>query len=87
MLRGQYLKFEWTRINNDVNGNGRWVCGWWEFAKTYKDGLAIAKKLRGDMVGRKFHNKQFGGGIAFCPMGGDAGLVKIEAALQEGGER
>ena len=53
---------EFTRVNNDVNGNPRYVCSWLNFnTKTYEEALQIAKELGG----RKFHNKQYGGGILF----------------------
>lgn len=61
---------EFTRVNNNVNGNPRWVCHWLNFIpekelytvdSTYQRALNIAKKLGG----RKFHNKQYGGGIVF----------------------
>ncbi len=50
-----------TRINNDVNGNPRYVVHFLQLADTYSRALFLARQLGG----RKFHNKQFGGGIAF----------------------
>lgn len=61
-----------TRINNDVNGNPRYVVHFYEFlndeennflpfSKKYEYALKKAKKIGG----RKFHNKQYGGGIVF----------------------
>lgn len=50
-----------TRINNDVNGNPRYVVHYLQMADTYERALYLGRKLGG----RKFHNKQFGGGIAF----------------------
>ena len=50
-----------TRISNDSNGNPRYVLHYLALASTYSEALYIAKQ-RG---GRKFHNKQYGGGIAF----------------------
>jgi hypothetical protein len=77
---------EFTRVNNDVNGNPRYVCHFLnlindkdeqeikaDFAATlarepwkltslkYEHALYKAKKIGG----RKFHNKQYGGGIVF----------------------
>ena len=77
---------EFTRINNDVNGNPRYVCHFLDlltdkdveqikidFAASlaqnpfkltelkYSEALYKAKKIGG----RKFHNKQYGGGIVF----------------------
>jgi len=68
-------KIEFTRVNNDVNGNPRFVCHFLDLltdeeqndysgdflTKKYVNALKRAKKLGG----RKFHNKQYGGGIVF----------------------
>jgi len=48
-----------TRINNDVNGNPRYVFHFLELADNYNEALFLAKKIGG----KKFHNKQYGGGI------------------------
>ena len=61
-----------TRVKNDVNGNPRYVChflhldvhGWQSsigLSERYNIALSLAKTLGG----RKFHNKQYGGGIVF----------------------
>lgn len=61
-----------TRITNDTNGNPRYVVHFLEllnneenefldFSKKYDYALKKAKKIGG----RKFHNKQYGGGIVF----------------------
>lgn len=66
------LNIDFTRINNDVNGNPRYVCHFLEFKPRqeanepyqkfeYSEALKIAK----DLGGKKFHNKQYGGGIVF----------------------
>lgn len=59
---------DWNRINNDVNGNPRYVCHYLNFKPlnhegsfSYEDALFIARKLGG----RKFHNRQYGGGVVF----------------------
>ena len=63
---------KFTRINNDVNGNTRYVINFLEllndeerisipFNKKYEYALKKAKKIGG----RKFNNKQYGGGIVF----------------------
>ena len=65
---------DFTRINNDVNGNPRYVIHFLniltdEERKNYdisiSDKYAIALKRAKKIHGRKFHNKQFGGGIVF----------------------
>lgn len=53
-------KDDFTRINNDVNGNPRYVFHFLHLADNYSEALRKAKKIGG----RKFHNKQYGGGIA-----------------------
>ena len=50
---------DFTRINNDVNGNPRYVFHFLELADNYDEALKLAKKIGG----KKFHNKQYGGGI------------------------
>lgn len=50
-----------TRINNDINGNPRFVVHYLQLADTYERALFLSRQLGG----RKFHNKQYGGGIAF----------------------
>jgi len=79
-------QIEFTRINNDTNGNPRYVCHFTDlltdvdnaqikedyaaslaqnpFKETefrYMEALNKARKIGG----RKFHNKQYGGGIVF----------------------
>ena len=50
-----------TRVNNDINGNPRFVCHYLQIADTYERALYLARQIGG----RKFHNRQYGGGIAF----------------------
>lgn len=50
-----------TRIKNDTNGNPRYVCHYLVFNTDY----VSACKLANTIGGRKFHNKQYGGGIVF----------------------
>jgi hypothetical protein len=70
-------KIEWTRVRSDVNGNPRYVCHFLnlntqeEIDKNGKDWIdvstkyQIAVKRANKIGGRKFHNKQYGGGIVF----------------------
>jgi hypothetical protein len=50
-----------TRIKNDINGNPRYVIHFLDLNNDYENALKTARKLGG----RKFHNKQYGGGIVF----------------------
>lgn len=62
---------DFTRIKNDTNGNPRYVCHFLrlnipaddchDVSQKYNIALARSRGLGG----RKFHNKQYGGGIAF----------------------
>lgn len=59
-------EIDFTRVNSDYNGNPRYVCHYTNFVvsganESYEVALARARKLGG----RKFHNKQYGGGIVF----------------------
>lgn len=64
-------QIEFTRVNNDVNGNPRYVCHYanlltdadynLDISNRYSAALKNAKQFGG----KKFHNKQYGGGIVF----------------------
>lgn len=67
---------DFTRVNNDTNGNPRFVLHFLSLTKpddlTGYMGLdsitrkyELALKRAKQFGGRKFHNKQFGGGIVF----------------------
>ena len=55
---------DFTRVNSDINGNPRYVCDF-SFFTNDSDNYAIACKRANILGGRKFHNKQYGGGIVF----------------------
>jgi hypothetical protein len=70
-------KDDFTRVKNDVNGNPRFVAHFLAFTTsddlagymgldkiTQKYALALSRAKA--LGGRKFHNKQYGGGIVFC---------------------
>jgi len=63
---------DFTRVNNDTNGNPRYVCHFLSLIGSNEcEGFSITEKYnfalnRAKQIGgRKFHNKQFGGGIVF----------------------
>lgn len=65
-------KTDFMRVKNDVNGNPRYVCHFLcldvhglESDFTISERYAMACKLANRAGGRKFHNKQYGGGIVF----------------------
>lgn len=77
-----------TRVNGDQYGNPRYVVHWhsvltekeYEDKRTYEYAVRKANKVRG----RKFHNRQYGGGIVFY--GGEDRVIQkvMELAQQEG---
>ena len=61
-----------TRIKNDTNGNPRYVAHFlaidvhgWQSNIGLSDRYSIAVSLAKRIGGKRFHNKQFGGGIVF----------------------
>lgn len=52
---------QFTRINNDINGNPRYVCHFLNIANDYKTAVKLANKIGG----KKYHTKSYGGGIVF----------------------
>ena len=59
-----------TRVRNDVNGNPRYVLHFLHLNKDDDAGdipgkYAAAVKRANKLGGKKFHNKQYGGGIVF----------------------
>lgn len=68
---------DFKRINNDVNGNPRFVCHFLNFIKSSEnipvnEAYDIALSRSRQLGGKKFHNKQYGGGIAFQMYSGEA---------------
>ena len=71
------MNIQFTRVKSDANGNSRFVCHflnlltreeldrngeqWIPVSAKYNLALHRARKIGG----RKFHNKQYGGGIVF----------------------
>ena len=52
---------EFTRINNDSNGNPRYVVHYLAIADNYEKAVKLANKIGG----RKYDTKSYGGGIVF----------------------
>ena len=50
-----------TRVNNDTSGNPRYVVHFLTIANDYD----VAVKLANKIGGKKYHNRQYGGGIVF----------------------
>ena len=77
-------KDDFTRINNDVNGNPRYVIHFLkcepELWKSDPIGQRYANvcKLMNKIGGRKFHNKSYGGGIVCQSYSLDETIESIE---------
>lgn len=54
-------QINFTRIDNDINGNPRYVCHFLNIADDYNTAVKLANKIGG----RKYHTKKYGGGIVF----------------------
>jgi hypothetical protein len=87
MTQTQTREIDFTRINNDTNGNPRYVCHFSVFTTPNERGYCYAGeefdpntpvlnldvsaqynaaiKKANKIGGKKFHNKQYGGGIVF----------------------
>ena len=59
IIDGKVIKY-W-RINNDANGNPRYVVHYQSIASTYEEAVEKARKIGG----KKYNAKWFGGGIVF----------------------
>jgi len=68
-----------TRINNDTNGNPRFVIHFLQLAGNYERALHLSRQLGG----KKFHNKQYGGGIVFQSYNTDELKKRIEEIKQK----
>jgi hypothetical protein len=68
-MQNEVTPQDFTRVNSDVNGNPRYVCHFIKFLTFNEDEetdrYALAVKRAKKIGGKKFHNKQFGGGIVF----------------------
>lgn len=64
-------QLDWLRINNDVNGNPRFVVHFLEVSpeswndKPSSEHYHDTVKLMNKIGGKKYHNKSYGGGIVF----------------------
>jgi hypothetical protein len=77
-LPKKFADIEVTRVNNDINGNPRRVVHFLAFTTKADEVISrqgtesylhklydLALKRSRKIGGRKFHNKQYGGGIVF----------------------
>lgn len=61
----KYTEKSLTRVNNDGNGNPRYVVHFTALLADDENGYNTALVKSREYGGKKFHNKQYGGGIVF----------------------
>ena len=77
--------YEITRINGDINGNPRYVVHFMAFVQdlAYNYDISISEKYSMARArtkkygGKKYHNKQYGGGIVFSSYSPEIEINKI----------
>jgi hypothetical protein len=68
LITEEIMSTLFIKIKHDVNGNPRHVTSWIGYGfKSYAQALECAKTIGG----KKFNNKQFGGGIVFQSYDGE----------------
>jgi hypothetical protein len=77
-MPNQENKIDWTNVNNDSHGNPRIVCHYLEIADDYETALQIARKVGG----KKFHNRQYGGGVIFQSYNPDTTEARLKQAIE-----
>ena len=64
-------KIEFTRVNNDTNGNPRYVVHFLDFLKAedkdlnFEESYNLAYKRAKEIGGKKYRGKDYGGGFVF----------------------
>ena len=66
---------DFARAKNDINGNPRYICHFLNIANDYEIAINIANKIGG----RKYHNKQYGGGLIFQSYNIDTTAEKVKS--------
>ena len=85
----QEIENLFTRVNSDVNGNPRFVIHFLNCEQVADHSLDLstrysnACKIMNTIGGRKFHNKQFGGGIVFQSYNLTDTWTSIQRAIKE----
>lgn len=81
---------DFTRINNDTNGNPRYVIHFLSCLPEAWRNLSYNPSLYNEVVflmrkigGKKFHNKQYGGGIVFQSYSLPGTIADIERVISE----
>ena len=78
-----------THVNNDTNGNPRYVCHFLDLLKEGEFDIGLGGRYNAALArartigGRKFHNRQYGGGIVFMTYSLDETCKYISELVDE----
>lgn len=77
---------EYTRVNNDINGNPRYVFHFFSFLKVDEPGyknFELALSRAKTIGGKKYRGNDFGGGIVFQSYNIEDTIEKIKALTND----
>lgn len=74
---------DFLRIDNDINGNPRYVCHYLNIADNYSEAIKKANSIGG----RKYHTKRYGGGVVFQSYNIEDTAKRIKETLHNSTER
>ena len=69
-----YEGISFWRVNNDINGNPRYVIHFLDIAEDYRTALNISRRIGGKI----YRAKWFGGGIVFQSYNIESDIKKIK---------
>ena len=83
-MKSEYINgVNFTRVKNDINGNGRVVVSWLEVPGAALSNLAECYRVLRALGGRKYTGKDYGGGVVFqCCEGMREDLARRIKALK-----
>jgi hypothetical protein len=86
-------EIDFTRVNNNVNGHPRLVCHFFNFLTeserdsygidNYRQLYSLAVSRARKIHGKRFHNKQYGGGVVFATFDSPKELTKRIQSIQK----
>ena len=98
-LENEYLRRiglnigNFTKVNNDSNGNPRYVCHFLDIGLVTPSTLNLGDRYSyvvafcNKLGGKKFHNKQYGGGIVWQSYNLDSTIQHIKEAVKKHNEK
>ena len=78
------MSIQWTQVNNDANGNPRYVCHFLNFMRPWeKADYNLALSRARELGGKKYNTKGYGGGIVFQYYNLDNLSQMIESMMED----